>query len=111
MIGLPDEDLGAAVHAIVQPARGAAPSAKELVEFLGQRLARYKIPRSFELTEQTLRDEAGKVRRSHMRSERLAAPGRATIALLPHGTTEPKSAFGTRNGERRFSCLRDSILK
>ena len=76
VIGLPDEDLGAAAHAIIRPAGGTAPSAEELMEFLRQRLARYKIPRSFELTQETLRDEAGKVRRSHMRCERLATASR-----------------------------------
>ena len=55
VIGLPHEDLGASVHAIVKPvADGEAFYAKELVEFLGERLVRYKIPRSFEFTSETL---------------------------------------------------------
>jgi bile acid-coenzyme A ligase len=82
VIGLPDEDLGARVHAIIRPARGAAPSLEELKTFLGERLSRYKIPRSLELTDQPLRDEAGKVRRSQWRSQRLAGT-RATGARHP----------------------------
>ncbi|MBF6302104.1 hypothetical protein IU459_31860 [Nocardia amamiensis] len=35
----------------------------ELRAFAGQRLARYKIPRTFTYTEHALRDDAGKVRR------------------------------------------------
>jgi bile acid-coenzyme A ligase len=73
VIGLPHEDLGASVHAIVKPvADGEALDAKELVEFLGERLVRYKIPSSFEFTSETLRDDAGKVRRSKLRDECLA---------------------------------------
>jgi bile acid-coenzyme A ligase len=68
VIGLPDEDLGERVHAIVQAA-GELP-AEELREWTAARLAPYKVPRSFELTEEPLRDDAGKVRRSALRAER-----------------------------------------
>ena len=44
----------------------------ELAAFLGDRLVRYKIPRSFELTPDALRDESGKVRRAALRAERSA---------------------------------------
>ena len=69
VIGLPDEDLGARVHAIVQ-ADGELDH-DELREHLAERLVRYKIPRTFELVEQPLRDDAGKVRRAALREERL----------------------------------------
>jgi bile acid-coenzyme A ligase len=69
-IGLPDEDLGQRVHAIVQ-ARGAVTPA-ELVAHLESRLARYKIPSSFEFVSEPLRDDAGKNRRSALRDARLA---------------------------------------
>jgi bile acid-coenzyme A ligase len=73
VIGLPDEDLGARVHALVTPAEGTVLRSGELAGFLRGRLARYKIPRSFELTREPLRDEAGKVRRSELRAARVAA--------------------------------------
>lgn len=69
VIGLPDEDKGSRVHAIVQ-AEGDLDEA-ELLSFLADRLVRYKIPRSVELVDEPLRDEAGKVRRSALRAERL----------------------------------------
>ncbi len=69
VIGLPDEDLGQVVHAIVQP-RGDL-SVETLNEFLSERLVRYKIPRSYEFIDEPLRDDAGKVRRSQLRDERL----------------------------------------
>jgi bile acid-coenzyme A ligase len=77
VIGLPDEDLGQRVHAILEldPAAGAGPDDDELKVFLKERLAPYKIPRSFERVEGTIRDDAGKVRRSQLRSERLPTEG------------------------------------
>jgi bile acid-coenzyme A ligase len=71
VIGLPDEELGNRVHAIVE-ADGEMSDA-ELGAFLSERLVRYKVPRSFEFVTEALRDEAGKVRRSALRADRLAA--------------------------------------
>ena len=68
VIGLPDEDLGQRVHAIVQ-ARSAVDEAT-LRAHLAEHLLRYKTPRSYEFVETPLRDEAGKLRRSALRAER-----------------------------------------
>jgi bile acid-coenzyme A ligase len=74
VIGLPHADLGAAPHAILRLEAGAAPLGEaELRAFAAQRLAPYKLPRSYEFTDQPLRDEAGKVRRARLRAERLDA--------------------------------------
>jgi bile acid-coenzyme A ligase len=75
VIGLPDEDLGLRVHAIVDAPHPV--SEVELREHLAKHLVRYKIPRSFEFVSQPLRDDAGKVRRSALREERLARFGGA----------------------------------
>jgi bile acid-coenzyme A ligase len=75
VIGLPDEDRGNDVHAIVEAAEAAAPS-NELLAFLADRLATYKLPRSIEYVSEPLRDDAGKIRRSALRAERLAASSR-----------------------------------
>jgi bile acid-coenzyme A ligase len=69
VIGLPDDDLGQRVHAIVQAS--PAVSDDELCAHLADLLVRYKIPRSFEYTDDPLRDDAGKVRRSALREARL----------------------------------------
>jgi bile acid-coenzyme A ligase len=74
VVGLPDGDLGAIAHAIVQPtaiARGML-DADVLLAFLRERIVTYKLPRSFEFVEGPLRDDAGKVRRQQLREERLA---------------------------------------
>lgn len=72
VIGLPDADLGQRVHAIVETADGALDPAA-LTAFLADRIARYKQPRSFEVTTERLRDDAGKVRRGALRAERMQA--------------------------------------
>jgi bile acid-coenzyme A ligase len=71
VIGLPDDDLGERVHAIVEAAEPVTED--ELRGHLAERLVPYKIPRSFELVGEPLRDDAGKVRRAALRDERLAA--------------------------------------
>lgn len=74
VIGLPDEDKGNVVHAIVEADSGRVDE-DELRAFLAERLVGYKLPRSIELVDEALRDEAGKVRRSQLRSDRLGAMG------------------------------------
>ena len=44
----------------------------ELRAHLAERLVRYKIPRSFEFATEPLRDDAGKIRRSALRAERIS---------------------------------------
>jgi bile acid-coenzyme A ligase len=71
VIGLPDEDLGSRVHAIVDAPGGVTEAA--LRAYLAESLVAYKIPRSFEFVSEPLRDDAGKLRRSALREERLTA--------------------------------------
>jgi bile acid-coenzyme A ligase len=69
VIGLPDDDLGQRVHAIVDAPDGVDDAA--LRAHLGEHLVRYKLPRSFEYVDEPLRDDAGKLRRSALREARL----------------------------------------
>ncbi|MCI2420759.1 AMP-binding protein [Saccharopolyspora sp. K220] len=69
VIGLPDDDLGNVPHAIVFPRQPVTEAA--LLDHLRSRVAPYRLPRSFEFVAAPLRDEAGKVRRSRLRAERL----------------------------------------
>ena len=71
MIGLPDEEYGNAVHAIVQTDKPL--TAAELEEFLRARLTTYKRPRTYEFVTRPLRGDDGKVRRSALRAERVGA--------------------------------------
>ena len=70
VIGLPSDDLGATVHAIVDAPDGKLTEDNHL-NHLAERLVRYKIPRTIEFVSQPLRDDAGKLRRKALREERL----------------------------------------
>jgi bile acid-coenzyme A ligase len=71
VIGIPDEEWGKRVHAVVQPVDAAqAPSAAELDAHVRRRIASYKVPRSYELVPYLPRDDAGKIRRSALAAER-----------------------------------------
>src|SRR5262245_4606062 len=70
VIGLPDEDLGSRVHALVDLIHEAGDD--ELRAHVAERLVHYKVPRSFERVSEPLRDDAGKVRRSALREQRIA---------------------------------------
>ena len=67
----PTTTSAAAPHAIVQTDDGTPIDDDELRAHLGERLVRYKIPRTFEFTDEPLRDDAGKLRRSALRADRL----------------------------------------
>ncbi len=69
VIGLPHDELGNQVHAIVQPRPGL--DLEDLQRHLAERLVVYKRPRTFELVEENVRDDAGKVRRTALRDARI----------------------------------------
>ncbi len=78
VIGLPDDDLGQRLHALVD---ATAPVGEDALRaHLAAHLARNKIPRSFEFVDEPLRDDAGKVRRSALRAARIPDPGDASPA-------------------------------
>lgn len=73
VVGLPDEDLGHRVHAIVEIVEDGAPDMETIKAFVAERLVRYKLPRTWELTTERLRDDAGKARRTALRDARIPA--------------------------------------
>lgn len=70
VIGLPDEEMGARVHAIVEPVKNVQFDAGDLHAHLEQRLTKYKLPESYEISATPLRDDTGKARRTALRDER-----------------------------------------
>jgi bile acid-coenzyme A ligase len=72
VIGLPSDERGNDVHAIVE-ADESQLRREDLLAYLADRLAAYKLPRTIEYVTDPLRDDAGKVRRSTLRTERLAS--------------------------------------
>jgi bile acid-coenzyme A ligase len=70
VVGLPDEDLGSRLHAVVQLSARDAATVDELRAHLSERLASHKVPRSYDFVDEPVRDDAGKVRRTALRDER-----------------------------------------
>jgi bile acid-coenzyme A ligase len=69
VIGLPDDDMGQRIHAVVQ---ATAPlNEKGLREHLAEQIVHYAIPSSYEFVDFPLRDDAGKLRRFALREERM----------------------------------------
>ncbi|WP_327256266.1 long-chain-fatty-acid--CoA ligase [Streptomyces sp. NBC_01244] len=80
VVGLPHPDWGEAVHACVVPRAGATrPTPRELLLFLRDRLADYKIPTAFHFSDTLERNPAGKVLRRAVR-ERLGGGAQAAPA-------------------------------
>lgn len=65
VFGIPDEEFGEAVHAVVEARNDTDPD--DLVAFCREHLAHYKCPRSIQLVEQLPRDPNGKVRKRDLR--------------------------------------------
>ena len=71
VVGVPDEEWGRRVHAVIQPHDLAAPPAVEdLDHFARERIASYKLPKTYEFLPELPRNEAGKIRRTAVADER-----------------------------------------
>jgi long-chain acyl-CoA synthetase len=70
VFGIPDDDWGESVKAVVEPAPGASPTpelAEELRTWLADRIAKLKIPRSIDFTDALPRDPSGKLYKRKLR--------------------------------------------
>jgi long-chain acyl-CoA synthetase len=70
VFGIPNEDWGEEVKAVIQPADGVAPGpalADEILAFCSERLAKYKCPRSIDFVESMPRDPNGKLYKRKLR--------------------------------------------
>ncbi len=75
VIGVPDEEWGESVKAVVELAEGHTPSPEledELIALCRSRLAHYKCPRSVDLRDNLPRTETGKLYKRLLRDEFLA---------------------------------------
>ena len=76
VIGVPDEEFGESVKAIVQLRPGAVAGADELIAFCDERLAGYKKPRTIDFVDELPRDAAGKLPKRKLRERYWEAAGR-----------------------------------
>ena len=76
VIGVPDDQWGESVKAIVQLRPGMSVSGDELIAFCSERLAGYKKPRSVDFTDELPRDAAGKLLKRKLRDAYWAGAGR-----------------------------------
>jgi long-chain acyl-CoA synthetase len=72
VIGLPHEQWGEAIHAVVRRREGASLTAEELISFVGERLSGYKKPRSVEFVDSMPISATGKILKRELR-DRIGA--------------------------------------
>lgn len=79
VFGIPHEEWGEEVKAVVQPVAGAAVGPElngELLAFLAGRVARFKLPRTIDYVDELPRDPNGKLYRRRLRDPYWAGRGR-----------------------------------
>ena len=76
VIGVPNDQWGESVKAVVQLRAGATVTEDELIAFSAERVASYKKPRSIDFVEELPRDAAGKLLKRAIREPYWAAAGR-----------------------------------
>src|SRR4051812_24535390 len=69
VLGVPDEEWGERVHAIVQPRVGAELDLEQLRAFVEARVGSYKRPRDYEVRDELPRTESGKLLKRVLRDE------------------------------------------
>lgn len=94
VIGLPDEEWGHRVHAIVEPVAPAVVTPEAIREFARQRLARYKVPKTVELVDRIPRSEALKVSRARLVEERTTGAGGGRSPSSPVAGSETRRLDG-----------------
>jgi long-chain acyl-CoA synthetase len=80
VFGIPDEDWGEQVKAVVEPAAGIEPGPdleRELLAWCKQKVASYKCPRSMDFVEELPRDPNGKLYKRRLRDAYWAGRDRA----------------------------------
>jgi fatty-acyl-CoA synthase len=74
VFGVPNDDMGEEVKAVVEPAPGVEPSPeleRELIDYTRERIARYKVPRTIEFIDEIPRLPTGKLYKRLLRDKYL----------------------------------------
>lgn len=76
VFGIPDEEFGEAIAAIIQPVEGSNLTEADIREFLSGRLARYKLPKLVQFRNSLPRQDTGKIYKRLLRDEFWKDKGR-----------------------------------
>ncbi len=87
VVGVPDAERGEAVRAFIVRTPGATVTEAELIQFVRDRIAHYKAPRSIEFRESLPRSGVQKVLRRVLRDE--ASTGGRTASATDRGSANP----------------------
>ena len=80
VFGVPDEEWGEAIKAVIQPSPGFAPSPEltaEILAWAAGRLAKYKLPKTVDYLDQLPRDDNGKLYKRKLRDPEWAGREKA----------------------------------
>ena len=77
VFGIPDEEFGEQICAHVEPLPGASIDAMAVCSYLGQHLARYKLPKVVELSASLPREDSGKIFKRKLRAPYWEKAGRS----------------------------------
>lgn len=77
VFGIPDEEFGEQICAHVEPQAGAAIDATAVRGYLGQHLARYKVPKVVEFSAALPREDSGKIFKRKLRNPYWEKAGRS----------------------------------
>ncbi|HTG15531.1 MAG TPA: long-chain fatty acid--CoA ligase, partial [Blastocatellia bacterium] len=76
VFGIPDEEYGESLCACVQTDPGTSLSATDVNEFLAQKLAHYKVPKTIEFRTELPREDSGKIFKRRLRAPYWEKAGR-----------------------------------
>ena len=76
VFGIPDEEFGEQICAYVEPQSGAVLDAGTVRSYLGEHLARYKMPKVVELAASLPREDSGKIFKRKLRAPYWEKAGR-----------------------------------
>jgi long-chain acyl-CoA synthetase len=77
VFGIPDEEFGEQICAIVQKLPGAEITDAEVRAFLRERIAGYKVPKRVEFRNDLPREDSGKIFKRKLRTPFWEAAGRS----------------------------------
>ena len=76
VFGIPDDEFGELLCACIEAETGAALGEAEVRAFLGERLARFKVPQTIRFEHDLPREDSGKIIKRRLRDPYWAAAGR-----------------------------------